>query len=213
LASLVIDRVNEDLQSTSKTPLIFFYCGSDESNRRTSASLLRTLIHQLLCTSPDLFEMIDIIYEKNRISGFTHGVLDFSDSKELLTKMLPKIKKSFIVIDALDECEAHSRREVLEALLQLSSIPNGTVKIFVSSRYSDDIALAFEDRVSLLIERQHNYDDISLFVQKEIDSAIRKKNLLRGKVDHELEQSLKRTLTRGANGMYEASSHEWRMLI
>lgn len=162
---------------------------------------MRTLIHQLLCTSPYLFEMVDMIYEENRISGFSHGVLDFADSKELLAAIIPKFKMTFIIIDALDECDVNNRADILEAFKRLSSLQDGIVKIFVSSRYSDDIALALDDHVKLLIKTQDNNGDISRFVEKEIDLVIRTKKLLRGKVDHELQQNLKSTLTEGSNGM------------
>ena len=201
MASLVIDRLTKNIQSTSETALIYFYCGSNASDRRSSTCLIRTLIHQLICKFPDLFELVDILYERNRISGFAYGALDLVDSRELLAQLLSNSKTTFIVIDALDECDATNRTEVLEALAQLLLLPNVMVKIFVSSRYKDDIALALENHKSLLIERQHNNDDISLFIQKEIEIAVSRKKLLRGKVDHELEQRVKRTLTQGANGM------------
>lgn len=135
------------------------------------------------------------------MSGFSHGMLDFSDSLELLTEMIAKFKKTFIVIDALDECNVDDRTEIIQGFERLSLLPHGVVKIFVTSRYSDDIALALHDHVKLFIQTQDNNNDISLFVEKEIDLAIRNKKLLRGKVDLDLRSSLKSTLTKGANGM------------
>lgn len=145
--------------------------------------------------------MVEMIYQKDKMSGFSHGTLDFSDSLELLTEMIAKFKKTFIVIDALDECNVDDRTEILQGFERLSLLPHGVVKIFVTSRYSDDIALALHDHVKLFIQTQDNNNDISLFVEKEIDLAIRNKKLLRGKVDLDLRSSLKSTLTKGANGM------------
>ena len=162
---------------------------------------MRTLIHQLLYVSPSSFEIVDKIYEKNRISGFSHGVLDHADSMDLLAEIVPELQKTIIVIDALDECDMSSRTDILEAFERLSSLSEGIVKIFVTSRYSDDIALALDGHLRLHIETQDIYDDISLFVDHELGLAIRRKKLLRGKVDHELQQHLKYTLTQRANGM------------
>lgn len=140
-----------------------------------------------------------MIYEKNRISGFSHGVLDFTDSKELLAEMISEFRKSFIISHALDECDGNNRTDVLEAFKHLSSLLDGMVEIFVTSRYRDDITLALDDHVKLLIKTQDNTGGICLFVENEIDLAIRRKKLLRGKVDQESRQSLKSTLTKGAN--------------
>lgn len=201
LASLIIDTVAEDLQSTTETALLYFYCGNDEIDRRSSAYLMRTLIHQLLCISPRLVQMVDHIYETDRTSGFSQGGLDYTDSTNLLAEMVPIFKKTFVIIDALDECEANDRSELLEAFEQLSSFPDSIVKIFVASRYTDDIALALDGHLKLLIKAHHISSDISVLIDHGIDSAVRRKRLLRGKVDDELQQTVKSALNQGANGM------------
>lgn len=143
--------------------------------------------------------MVDVLYEKNRTSGFSHGMLDFADTIKLLTDIFPKFKKVFIIIDALDECDVGDRANLLDAFEDFLSC--GNVNIFVTSRFRDDISLALDDHAKLLIKTQDVNDDISLFVDSEIKYAIRRKRLLRGNVDHELQQRLKRLLIEGANGM------------
>lgn len=128
-------------------------------------------------------------------------MLDFADSSKLLTEMIAKFKQTFIIIDALDECNVNDRTEILQALERFSLLPHGIVKIFVASRYSDDIVLALHNHVKLFITTQDNNNDIALFVEKGIDLAIQNKELLRGKVDRDLQCSMKSTLTKGVNGM------------
>lgn len=162
---------------------------------------MRTLIHQLLCISPSLFQMVDHIYEMDRTSGFSQGVLDYTDSIKLLAEMVPIFKRTFIVIDALDECDANDRSDLLDAFEKLSSFPNSIVKIFVTSRYTDDIALALDGHLKLLIKTHHISNDISIFIDYEINSAVKRKKLLRGKADAGLQQTVKSALNQGANGM------------
>ena len=151
---------------------------------------------------PHLFNRIDKVYEQNRESGYSHGVLSFDESLQFLAEMITDLKEIYIVIDGLDERNNDSREELLEAFKTLSSLPNGNIKVMIISRYSDDIATALSDYTKLFITTQDNQNDISMFVEREINSAVQKKKLLRGKMDVELREKLISSLTNRADGMY-----------
>ena len=124
--------------------------------------------------------------------------------------MILNFKRVSIVIDALDECDAANRSDILDVIDNLLCLPESIVKVFVSSRYSDDIAVALDDHIKFSIRTQDNRDDIDKFVNSKIDSAIKQKKLLGGKVNPRLQQNLKSKLARDSNGMYGRLRNRFR---
>lgn len=99
-------------------PCSTFSCDNQDDRRKTASLILRGLTYQILCQHPDLAAHLHNEYEKQRERLFSsrnalhtlwrifHTILKHSDLREV-----------YIVIDALDECEAESM-ETLFTLLQ-----------------------------------------------------------------------------------------------
>ena len=106
-----------------------------------------------------------------------------------------------IVIDALDECDLSSRAELLESLDQVVEESAGLIKILISSRNDRAITCHLEGFPNITINANDNRTDITRFVEHEVDTMIKSKKLLWGKVSTELRKLIKETLCERADGM------------
>ena len=140
-------------------------------------------------------------FEARKKDAFAAGPLTSSECVTLMIQIASQRPLTTIVIDALDECDYSSRAELLEFLKQLVEESAGLIKIFISSRNDRSITCHLEGLPNIMVNASDNNTDISRFVEKEIDTMIKNKKLLWGKVSTDLRQSIKDTLCERADGM------------
>ena len=82
----------------------------------------------------------------------------------------------------------------------------GLIKILISSRNDRTITCHLEAFTNITINANDNHTDIARFVEHEVDTRIKSKKLLWGKVSTELRETIKETLCEQADGMLVTSS-------
>ncbi|KAL7268016.1 hypothetical protein RUND412_009377 [Rhizina undulata] len=200
--SLVIDKFEIEGAKSRQQAIAYFYCSHGEKDRQDPVSILSTLVKQLsLIVSPEgsLPKSVVSIFKKHESNS---GKLQLSESQELIATLTENFIQTTIVIDALDECDKESRKELLTALEVIMKSSAGVIKIFVTSRPADDIELKLEGVLNVYIHSSDNSEDIAAFVRAKIDKSISEKLLLRGSVTSELKESVIEKLTKGADGMF-----------
>jgi len=201
--SLVVDEFLEDMEEGDA--LVYFYCKYDEFERRNPESILRALVKQLTLASSQPPEPVASIYEQRRTGGFLSGPLTLEESKRLLVELIGSFGQTVICIDALDECDKNTRKQLLDVLTDLLRLSSRPVKIYVTSRDDDDIVLHLDVFPNISIRSHDTSADIEYFVHTEIEKRIANNRLLRGNVDPELKSHIKSTLCSRASGMYGSS--------
>ncbi|KAL7268693.1 hypothetical protein RUND412_008673 [Rhizina undulata] len=121
LASMVIDSFAST--RANNHAVAYFYCKHGEKDRQDSTSILSTLVKQL---------------------SLNFGKLQLSESQKLIASLVENFAQTIIVIDALDECDKESRKQLLKALDIVLKSTAGVIKFFVTSRRADDIELKLE---------------------------------------------------------------------
>jgi WD40 repeat protein len=155
-------------------PCQFFFFRHSDHNKRSVASCFRALTYQV-ANDVDPFRR-----ELSRMPSSTWGLDSDVDPaliwRTMFERILRKTASSAIywVIDALDECE--SPRALFECLRSVrdAKLP---LRILLLSRNTDTITTGI-DRISLSVpvdrvekpNRDHNKEDIRLFVQQELRS-------------------------------------------
>lgn len=169
---------------------------------------MSAIVKQLSCLKVGfaLQKQVVSMYNARKSSGFSSNSLVFQESLDLIISLTDTYTQTFIVIDALDECDPQNRRKFLDSLQTIIKTSR-LVKIFVSSRDDNDIVCRLDGVPNLWIEARDNAGDIRRFVQKEISRCIKSKDLLNGKVTEELERKIIMSLTNRAQGMYYPDSH------
>ncbi|GAB1313470.1 hypothetical protein MFIFM68171_03680 [Madurella fahalii] len=119
-------------------PLAAYYC-KDEHESAKLGNIYRSILRQFIRRKPDLKLRFWDWYKKT--SQLVTGNPTQSDDKlrELLYDIISSSKEPvFIVLDALDECKPHPRKQLFSLFQDLFN-SNARLKVFISSRYDDDI--------------------------------------------------------------------------
>jgi hypothetical protein len=202
--SLVVDdMIQARLHDTNAALLAYFYCTRDqaEPKRAQPVEILRSIIRQLSCLNPKspIRKPVTDKWEE-RIDAETDDELEIEECITLLLE-LTRTNPAVICIDALDECNPITRRELLEAIGKVMECSEQIVKFFVSSRREDDFLPYFKKWESLQISAKDNSEDIKNFIDAELKSFTDKKILLRGNAPAKLIDDIKKTLLDRADGM------------
>jgi hypothetical protein len=152
----VVDEARK-LQGVS---VAFCYCAHGDPERNDFLSVARTILFQLFAGAQN-DNLVDLFYEKMSASG--EIILSRSAlAKELLETALGA-RKSYIILDGIDECIREQRRELCTWFrLAVDAHPNDLRCLFVSQ--DDGIAGKDLSMVpSLSITIQDNHDDIKRY--------------------------------------------------
>jgi hypothetical protein len=192
------------LHESHQTPYpVFFFCSRNvaEPERASPEEVLRSLVRQVsdLPGGPPLHQSLEKRFERRRVAG----EISSDEAIEIIIATIQKRSLTYIIVDALDECDNESRGILIDTLKHIVAQSRSLVKVFVTSRTSPaDIRVAMSGFPALLIDASRNMEDIRRFVVSEVDSAIKKKKLLPSEtVTAELRQQIIRSLCDGASGM------------
>lgn len=119
-----------------------------------------------MAAMPDIPNSVTDAYEKLHGSGVS---LPLHELEKLMLDITRRIQRTYIIIDALDECdESKYRRTFLQFIDRLKQIQ--TVRLFVTSRqYPQDIYAAFHTYTQ--IEIQAHDSDLRRYMYQELARA------------------------------------------
>jgi hypothetical protein len=187
--------------------LFFFFQRSSQEAESTGITALRTIIHQLIKQDASIIPIISSQYE----SLSARGTLEWSwESRSIIfEEMLQAISvasKIYIILDAVDECEAESRKSLLDYLRRVledqstsspSLHPKPIVKVLITSRPDADVFDCLSDFPCLEIKNSDTVHDISALIRKRVQDFAHCRRLGIGVSD-----SIIRFLEGNAHGMF-----------
>lgn len=215
--SFVIDTLKIEAERDDHI-LAYFYCDYKEPKRRAPAPILNAILKQFcIKLPPDQNKIPKGIlgeYSKREDQGHVSGALNTNECKTLLVDLSNYCLKTTIIIDALDECLYNTRNGLFNALKYIISHSQSKVKIFITSRYHDDIERAFSGTIQYYLCAADNKKDIERFIEEEVDRRCEHEKLgdddlplLSGKAVHaELRDEIISTLKSRSCGMYILTS-------
>ena len=131
ISSLVIDRLS-DAADGDTAPVVYLYCDFQTQKSQVTAHMLTGLLKQVVSGLEAIPEEIDRAFQKAKQGSDGRG-LSVSEVLKLLPAALRSHKRTFICIDALDECVTEHRPEFLRLLHSIvRDSPN--VRLFVTGR-------------------------------------------------------------------------------
>lgn len=134
--------------------------------------------------------------------GDLSRLLTVEECKTLLVRLSTGFLRTTVIIDALDECDPHTRGSLFNVLEEVVSSPKHTpVKAFVTSRDDGDLRRKFKNSPNIYIQERDNEGDISQYIKAEIEGCIRREELLGGMVSEALRGRIVDALEAGAHGM------------
>lgn len=153
-------------------------------------------------------QAVSEIYGQRERDGNSSGSLTVNESRDLILRLSEKYLQTTIIIDALDECNRDSRRYLFHAINMLLS-STSRIKIFLTSRYDDDIKEMFSKSLNHYLDAKDNTSDINNYIETQIRLRSDPSRaggvdrlLLKGKVDKKLKELVISALQDKADGMY-----------
>ena len=165
--------VDNELQSSPSSTTCYFFFKDDSADQKSATKAICALLHQILYPyrKPVLLQKGVDVFKSRGTKMF--------DSFPILWELLldiandPEANEILCVLDALDECEEHEKKILINAVNRFySSVGenkyNGRLKFLITSRPYYDIEQQFDN----LIIRLAGEDETEL-IKQEIDLVIR----------------------------------------
>ncbi|KAI4199316.1 MAG: hypothetical protein LQ350_004698 [Teloschistes chrysophthalmus] len=154
------------------------YCTYKERNTQTAENLVGSLAKQLAEYYPKtLFPMVSELYQARTIA---HERLSLADCVSLLGSMLQCFRQNYIVVDALDECAADVKDDLMNSLESLQQVCG--LKVIVTLRPDTTIA-SLDPAATKFLEIRAQDADIRKYLTARIASERRSFTAIRGKPD------------------------------
>ena len=144
------------------------------------------------------------LYGQREKDGFVRENLTLQEVVDLIKQMLRLKgleKRTFFVLDGLDECDTSSRVQILQALQEIASDSSIWVKLIIGSRNNKEIDLHVDGCRNIHLQSLDTLPDIIAFVHHELRKCINEKRLLRGQVSDALRSRIESALVSGSDGM------------
>jgi hypothetical protein len=165
---MLLCGVINELKSRNKDLLSYFFCQATDSRINNATAVLRGLIYLLIEEQPSLVSHVRKKYDqgvKNPFEGINAWVALSTVFENILQD--PSFKSTYLIVDALDECET-DLPQLLNLVVQSAST-SPRVKWIVSSRNQPDIEAWLRPndaqiRLSLELNSEHVYRAVKVFI-------------------------------------------------
>jgi hypothetical protein len=191
LCSTVIDHVAEFCNPDSRQRHAYFCFDFNDANKRTVTGMLRSSLQQL--SAVNLCPELDRLYQQCGEGNHEPRVEALVETVILL---LSSSDRTFLVLDALDECS--ERDELVDIIARI--LTESQVAVLATSRNERNIAESLQvtvANITCLGNDDGVADDISLHVQKCLQEDKRLKGW-----PQKIKQEIREALIDGAHGVY-----------
>ncbi|KAK9853656.1 uncharacterized protein MYU51_004997 [Penicillium brevicompactum] len=175
MSTLIVEDIKNSVEISPDRAFVYFFCDDKAGeDRRMPAAILRSLIWQLLLQNNNLFRHLEEDIERHGLNSLFTGLFQDLAAMWRIFKSMVRDKQAgevFILIDAFDECDSESRKELLARIPELFSAssggPLGKVKLLVTSRLAiHDIESGFRPLgVTIELHSERIKKDLEEFIE------------------------------------------------
>jgi len=197
LSSTIIEDVMNHCHLDPNLAVVFFYFDFNDVEKQRQESMIRSLITQLSVQSESTPQALESLFS-SKMNGDEQPTAD-----ELLTtlrQIVQEFDETFIILDALDECE--KRQELLASIETIVEWKIEKLHILVTSRREKDIEEGLKPLISdqgmICIHSARVNDDIRAYVHERLQTD---GTLKRWQKMPQAQQEIEKTLMDKADGM------------
>ncbi len=151
----MVDYLNSRFSNESNTGIAYIYCNFQRQNEQNIDHLLASVLKQLTKSRPSMLGGVRDLYDEHWVQQ-TRPSLD--EIVRVLHSVAATYSRLFVVVDALDECQASDGRRT-RFLNELSTLQEKQgANIFATSRFITEISDHFKPNKSLEIRAK--IDDV-----------------------------------------------------
>ena len=182
---MVKSYVSEDVR------VAYIYCDYKDQVAQTASNLIACLIRQIIGRPKNLPQQLQELHKHLEDQKRKPSL---NELKTLLVSLCDGYERIYILVDALDECEATKQRRNL--LPMLESLPHGSTRLFVTSRpNNEDINQSFDKASKVTISASGS--DLRQYITERIDE--RKDVVYR--LTPQLKEKIVSSISANASGM------------
>lgn len=190
----MIDELTIRFGNDETVSVAYVYCNFRRKYEQQAEDLLASLLKQLAQGRPSLPESVRLFYDKHREQQTQPS---FDEISKALQSVIVLYSKSFIIVDALDECQTSDgcQSRFLAQIFNLTA--KYRANFFATSRFIPEITEKFNGITPL--EIRASPEDVRIYVDGHIShlpSFVGRKPELREEVVTEI--------TKAVDGMYVA---------
>ncbi|KAJ7458855.1 ankyrin repeat-containing domain protein [Mycena latifolia] len=164
------DQVFKELPAKNaprSPPVAFFYFDFRNNEGNPVEMALRRIVLQLSAHSANPYRTLDKEYKQS--SGQTLPM--YQDLLKVLKELLKELGRTYIVLDALDECKEANLEELLGLLSVLRSWTQTPLHLLITSQPRSTLTQHFRNVPCLFLEAAVTGKDIYLFVAEELQKS------------------------------------------
>jgi len=192
LISMVIEHLWSEFQNDSNIGVAFLYCNYKSQQIQKPTDLLASLLKQLVQEQSFPPESVRSLYKQCNNKRIRPS---FQEILQVLHAVVAGYSRTFILIDALDECQIPNggREKFLSVLFDLQA--KTRINLFATSRHIPAIMESFEGSISLEV---HASDED---IRKYVESFISQLPMCVSR-SPDLQEEIKSGIVNAVDGMY-----------
>lgn len=191
LTSIVVDYLFKRFHNDSAVGIAYIYCNFQRKDEQKIDDLLASLLTQLAGSCPSMPGSVKDLYHRHNTKRTMPTLEEISS---ILHSVAAEYSSVFIIVDALDECQASGRcrTRLLSEIFNLQK--RHRVNILATSRLVPDIFDQFQG--SLQLEIRARDEDVRTYLDHHMspERAILGKNL-------QLQEEIKGRIVQAVDGM------------
>ncbi|KAJ5177143.1 uncharacterized protein N7482_003020 [Penicillium canariense] len=190
ISSIVVDHLDQEFQANSTVGLAYIYYNFKRQDDQMINNLLASLLKQLAKRCVALPDSIKELYWYHKAKQTRPSADEISKCLHIVAATFSKL---FIIVDALDECQASSRLPFISELFNLQT--RHSANIFATSRFIPEIIDQFKDSISLEIRATD--EDVRIYLESHMGQ-------LRPYVleNCQLQEEIKTSISDAVDGMF-----------
>lgn len=185
----MIDELEKTIPTDEMRGLAYVYIDYKDQLQQSTASIVSSFLKQLaLRHDSDLPEIHDL-QKKFRFKSKRPELVDLMNT---VVAVLSRFSSTFMIFDALDECESKERLKLFQVIDQLENLG---VKVFATCRpHIRDARHLFETSRATWIRIEADTEDIKNFLRIKLDERTNQSPTMKAKIIDKLSSF--------ANGVY-----------
>ena len=197
LCSTILENILESYASTPNIAVLYFFFDFDDPDKQRPENMMRSLLSQLSLHCVNVPPVLEKLY-LSCLSG--DRIPSFEAVLKTFHQMATAFDNTFIVLDALDEC--NQRPELLKSIDEMMSWKDTNLRVLVTSRKEKDIEDSVlpltKNKARVCIQSALVNADICAYVHNQLQTN---RKLQRWQYKPEVRMEIENTLMEKANGM------------
>ncbi|KAL7936092.1 ankyrin repeat-containing domain protein [Trichoderma chlorosporum] len=189
ITAIVINHLFANFRHDPQIGIAYIYCNFRRQDDQTVEKVLANLLKQLAQAQPCLPSIVEKLYENHEYSR-TRPSLD--EITTALHSMAAAYSRTFIVVDALDECQGLSRSRLLDEIFNLQAKTGAN--LFATSRMIDTIRKKFDGYTTMEISAADG--DVLAYLDGQI--SLRKSDI----INDDIQDKIRAGVLKAADGMF-----------